>query len=331
MAYTFKQNLVSSSKYSIKCPYTRTPKYVVIHNTYNDASAKNEVSYHNSNNNQVSFHIAVDDVEAIQCVDFGRNSWSCGDGANGQGNRYGISLEICYSKSGGTKYTQAEENAVYVAARLLHQYGLGIDKLKQHADFANKNCPHRIRDEKRWEGFKGRVEWVLDEIKNGNIDASLQSGTTSAKVNKPVSSSQPAQQSTSSIKVGDKVKVKAQATHYAPTDGSAQGKAIPTWVNGSTYTVTKVNGNKILLSDIVSWVWDFDLEPVSTTPADTSFKVQIICNALTIRQSDSFDSKAVGTVYKNDVFTITQTSNGLGKLKSGAGWISMGSAYVQKV
>ena len=185
MSYTFKQNLVSSSKYSIKCPKTRTPKFVVIHNTYNDAPAKNEVSYHNSNNNQVSFHIAVDDIEAIQCVDFGRNTWSCGDGVNGQGNLYGISLEICYSKSGGSKYTQAEENAVYVAARLLHQYGLGIDKLKQHADFANKNCPHRIRDEKRWDGFVGRVEWTLNEIKKGNIDASLSSGTTEVKkVNK---------------------------------------------------------------------------------------------------------------------------------------------------
>ena len=181
MSYTFKQNLVSSSKYSVKCPYVRTPKFVVIHNTYNDASAKNEVSYHNSNNNQVSFHIAVDDIEAIQCVDFGRNVWACGDGANGQGNRYGISLEICYSKSGGTKYIQAEENAVYVAARLLYQYGLGIDKLKQHADFANKNCPHRIRDEKRWDSFVGRVQWVLDEIKKGNIEAPLNSGTTEVK------------------------------------------------------------------------------------------------------------------------------------------------------
>ena len=103
------------------------------------------------------------------------------DGANGQGNRYGISLEICYSKSGGAKYTQAEENAVYVAARLLYQYGLGIDKLKQHADFANKNCPHRIRDEKRWDGFVGRVQWVLDEIKKGNIEAPLNSGTTEVK------------------------------------------------------------------------------------------------------------------------------------------------------
>lgn len=37
-----KQNLVSSSKYSIKCPYAMIPKYVTIHNTDNSnaASAK---------------------------------------------------------------------------------------------------------------------------------------------------------------------------------------------------------------------------------------------------------------------------------------------------
>ena len=60
-------------------------------------------------------------------------------------------------------------------------------------------------------------------------------------------------------------------------------------------------------------------------------KVKVICNSLNVRQSDSFDSKVVGTVNKGEVYTIIQESNGLGKLKSGAGWISMGSAYVQNV
>ncbi|RHF37402.1 N-acetylmuramoyl-L-alanine amidase family protein, partial [Thomasclavelia ramosa] len=40
-----KQNLVNSGKCSIKCPYERTPQFYVVHNTYNDAPAKNEVSY----------------------------------------------------------------------------------------------------------------------------------------------------------------------------------------------------------------------------------------------------------------------------------------------
>ena len=123
MSYTFKQNMVSSSKYSIKCPYPMTPKYIVCHNTSNDASAANEVSYMIRNNHQVSYHIAVDDKEAIQALPFDRNAWHTGDGANGPGNRHGIGVEICYSLSGGPRYTQAEENAVYVMARLLYQCG----------------------------------------------------------------------------------------------------------------------------------------------------------------------------------------------------------------
>ena len=180
MSYTFKKNLVSSSKYSIKCPYSMTPKYVVCHNTSNSASAKNEVNYMISNNNQVSYHIAVDDKEVIQGLPLNRNAWHAGDGGSGQGNRYGIGVEICYStKYDGNEYTQAEENAVYVIARLLNQFGLGIEALKQHHDFANKNCPHRLRDEGRWEGFKGRVQYVLGEIKAGRCASALSSGTTS--------------------------------------------------------------------------------------------------------------------------------------------------------
>ena len=324
MTYTFKQNLVESNKYSIKCPYAMTPKYVVCHNTYNDAPATNEISYMISNNNQVSFHIAVDDKEVIQGVPFKRNVWACGDGANGPGNRDGISMEICYSKSGGDRYTQAEENAVYVAARLLHMHGLGIDRLKQHADFANKNCPHRIRDEKRWDGFKGRVRWVLEEIQKGNIESSLESGTTEVKNLETTSAP-----SSTSFKVGDKVKVKTTATRYAT------GQSIKSFVKGSTYEVTKIDSNKLLLSNIVSWVWDYDVEKVSSstttaTASTNSFLVEIICDSLNIRQKADFNSKVVGAIKKGDVFTITEESNGLGKLKSGAGYISLNSKYVKR-
>ena len=145
---------------------------------------------------------------------------------------------------------------------------------------------------------------------------------------KKIATSQPSTStpSASGYKVGDKVKVKTSATHYAT------GQTMASFVKGSTYEVTKVGGNKLLLSDIASWVWDYDVEKVGSAPvADASFKVKIICNSLNIRVTDSFDSKVVGTVSKNEIYTIVQESNGLGKLKSGAGWISMGSAYVQKV
>ena len=140
--------------------------------------------------------------------------------------------------------------------------------------------------------------------------------------------SQPSTNTSSSqgFKVGDKVKVKTTATHYAT------GQTMASFVKGSTYEVTKVDGNKLLLSSISSWVWNYDVEMVGATPqSNTGFLVRVICNELNIRQYDNFDSKVVGVVRKNETYTIVQESNGLGKLKSGAGWISMNSKYVQKI
>ena len=85
--YVFKQNLVSKDKYPIKCPYAMKVEYITVHDTANSAPATNEIQYMITNNNEVSFHIAVDEKQAIQGLPFDRNSWSCGDGAKGTGNR----------------------------------------------------------------------------------------------------------------------------------------------------------------------------------------------------------------------------------------------------
>ena len=61
-----RENLVPKDKYAIKCPYTRTPTRVVIHNTANDAPAANEISYMRYNDLEISFHYAVDDVNIVQ-------------------------------------------------------------------------------------------------------------------------------------------------------------------------------------------------------------------------------------------------------------------------
>ena len=63
-----RQMLVDPSKYSVKCPYTMTPTRIVVHNTANDASANNEISYMRTNNNETSFHFAVDDKEVVQGI-----------------------------------------------------------------------------------------------------------------------------------------------------------------------------------------------------------------------------------------------------------------------
>ena len=68
--------LVDSSKYSIKCPYTMNAEFLIVHNTANDAPAENEIKYMIRNNNEVSFHFAVDDVEVVQGIPTNRNTWN---------------------------------------------------------------------------------------------------------------------------------------------------------------------------------------------------------------------------------------------------------------
>ena len=68
----------------------------------------------------------------------------------------------------------------------------------------------------------------------------------------------------------------------------------------------------------------------SPTPS-VNYVVKIICDELNIRKEASFNSDVVGVVKKGQAVTIVQEKNGLGKLKSGAGWISLGTKYVQKI
>ena len=70
--------------------------------------------------------------------------------------------------------------------------------------------------------------------------------------------------------------------------------------------------------------------PATPVSSSESFTVKVKVDSLNIRKEASFDSAVVGTVKKGEVYTITKESNGLGKLKSGAGWISMGADYVEK-
>lgn len=136
------QNLVPQGKYALKCLYGMKPQYIVVHNTANDASARSEVAYMIRNDRQTGYHYAVDDREVVQGIPDDRNAWHAGDG-NGKGNRSGIGIEICYSKSGGKRFEDAEKLAAKLIAFKLKEYGLGIDRVIRHFDCSGKNCPHR--------------------------------------------------------------------------------------------------------------------------------------------------------------------------------------------
>ena len=180
-----------SDKIKIKCPYTMTPTRIVIHNTANDASANNEIAYMHRNNNEVSFHFAVDDIEIVQGIELNRNAWHASDGGNGKGNREGIAIEICYSKSGGERWLKAVKNAAELTAKLLNDYGWGIDKVTKHQDYGNhKHCPHRILDEYGWDKFIALINSYInpgDEIaEESNKITSGNDGVKTVMIEMPI-------------------------------------------------------------------------------------------------------------------------------------------------
>lgn len=151
------------SKYSIKCPYSMIGEFYIVHNTANDASAMSEVSYMLGNSNYVSFNYAIDDFRIVQGIEENRNTWNCGDGTNGNGNRHGISIEICYSKSGGDRFNKAEILAAEFIAKGLQEKGWGIDRVKKHQDFNGKYCPHKTLD-LGWERFLNLISSKMSII-----------------------------------------------------------------------------------------------------------------------------------------------------------------------
>lgn len=269
------QSLISSDKYSLKCPYSMTPKGICIHNTANDASAANEISYMKSNSNSTSYHIAIDDVQAIQGLPFNRNGWHAGDGSNGDGNRNYIGVEICYSLSGGTRFINAEKRSAVEVAALLKRYGWTLANVKKHQDFSGKYCPHRTLD-MGYQRFLNMIQAELDILNGGGESGSemyrvrltwanvgsqigaftnLQNAKECADANPGYSvfnnAGTKVYPTTGNIVVGSKVKV--TGTHYAT------GETIASWVKGSTFTVTQINVDRALLSDINSWVYLKDL------------------------------------------------------------------------
>jgi N-acetylmuramoyl-L-alanine amidase len=129
---------------------------ITIHNTANPKStAKNERGWltNEYNNRYASYHIVVDEKEAIEVIPFNEIAYHAGDK---QGNLTSIGIEICESGD----YNKTMVNAVKLIADLLTKLNMATKNLRQHHDWSGKNCPRLIR--------AGHLGWTwqkfIDEI-----------------------------------------------------------------------------------------------------------------------------------------------------------------------
>lgn len=188
----YRMNLVSPSMYGIKCPYNMRATKATVHETDNNASANNEVVYMIGNGNQTSFHVGIDEKEAVQGLPFDRNGWHAGDGKNGYGNRNTISFEICknYDPNRGTTnisgtqlaaYNHAKANAVKVIAQVMIEQGINgvVGNVKTHNDWSGKLCPQKMLREGLWIPMRDQIiaEWA--RLKGGGTSAPSKPSTPS--------------------------------------------------------------------------------------------------------------------------------------------------------
>ena len=189
-----------------------------------------------------------------------------------------------------------------------------------HRDYANKSCPGK---------------YLYD--RHGEIAAEVNKrlGADEPKVETPAT--------TSAIKKGDVVSINSDdATYY---DGK---KKVPAWVRKKKWIVKEVKGDRAVIdqsqdgknaicSPINVKFLTVDGAKVETPKTETfkSYLAKVTASALNIRKGAGTNFAVTGVIRDKGTYTIVAESKGQGstkgwgKLKSGAGWISLD--FVKKV
>lgn len=122
------------------------PNTIVIHNTANNASAKNEVNYLHSSNNtsSTSYHFAVDESSIYQAIPLTNAAHHAGVYSI---NQKSIGIEIARSTSNDNKIkNKAISNALTLIHLLKQEYLITNKNIITHKDASGKHCPHDIYD-----------------------------------------------------------------------------------------------------------------------------------------------------------------------------------------
>jgi len=147
---------------------------LTVHNTGNEKStAANERAWltNPTNTRTASYHIVVDEKEAIEVLPLNEVGWHAGDGSGAaSGNRTSIGIEICESGD----YERTLTNTTALVAKMLYERGWDTTRLRRHYDWSGKICPRLMYDNGSWRGwaeFVSRVKTELERIKKSEVSA----------------------------------------------------------------------------------------------------------------------------------------------------------------
>lgn len=254
--------------------------------------------------------------------------WGVGRGTKGSYNynpAY-IQFEICEDNLADKKYyDKVFEVAAEYCAELCQKYGIQIGNIVSHYEAYRLGYGCNHGDPEYWmkkfgetmDDFRNRVS----EILKSNVDRKENKEETVIENN--------------AIKKGDLVSVANDATYY-------NGKTIPSWVKSQRWYVKSTPvGERVVIdmnergtNHICSPVHKKFLTVVKKVQSNCPYLVKVTADCLTIRRDVGINNAKVGEITDHGVYTIVEEKKGdgaslWGKLKSGAGWISLD--YVEKV
>ncbi|NKG22188.1 peptidoglycan DD-metalloendopeptidase family protein [Paeniglutamicibacter terrestris] len=125
---------------------------ITVHETANQSRGAGAQAHANlqSNGNvrQASWHITVDDTEAIRSYSDTAQCWHAG---TREGAESSIAVEICVNSD--SDYDAAFKRAAEVVASLRAKHGIPSSKVYDHAHWTGKDCPTVMRATGRWQEF----------------------------------------------------------------------------------------------------------------------------------------------------------------------------------
>lgn len=128
---------------------------ITVHETANTSVGANAQAHANlqssGNVRQASWHITVDDTEAIRSYPDTAQCWHAGSSAADS-----IAVEICVNAD--SDYNAAFKRAAAVVASLRATHGIPRSKVYDHAHWTGKNCPTVMRATGRWQEFLNLTE-----------------------------------------------------------------------------------------------------------------------------------------------------------------------------
>lgn len=303
------------------------PEWIVIH-YFGGLSTALECAdwFCNPCNRSGSADFCVDDEHIIQVnpnLDK-YNTWHCGGGLQGNirhayhgicknCNSIGIEMRpyndhgnvIAAKNAGWYFHQQTVDNTIDLVRYLMSKYNIDTEHVIMHADVTGKYCPAPFLDDiSQWENFKKRISLSTSESEvPENMDF------------RPYI-----------------ITVTADALHVRKLPSTASD-IVMTIHSGEKYTIVQESADSQwgCLKSGAGWIYlpytDKSVNAMATpdniTASTTPFIVEITASVLNVRQGPGTEYPIIMTVARGERYTILEVINGFGRLKSGAGFISM--------